>query len=94
MFLKALESLQWLSGQAPESANYESANYVLLECEPLDTIRMRMFAGKQPGVEQDAGLGCKILELVKFTGVGWPNLGSTMNLVLLTWKEPLSVTPK
>lgn len=39
-----------LCGQAPESTKH-----ILLECEPFDTRRRRIFEGKQPGVEEDAG---------------------------------------
>lgn len=46
-------------GQAPESAKY-----ILLECEPLDIRRRRIFVGKHPGIEEVAGLGYRILELV------------------------------
>lgn len=54
--------MQTLCGQAPESAKH-----ILLECEPLDIRRKRIFEVYQPGVVEEAGLGCKILELVEFT---------------------------
>lgn len=42
------------------------------QASSLDTRRRRIFEVKQPGVEDNAGLEYKILELVNFTGVGWP----------------------
>lgn len=54
-----------LCGQASEYAKHK-----LLECKRLDIRRMRIFEGKQLGEEGDAGSGYKILEHVKFTGIG------------------------
>lgn len=44
--------------------------HILLECKPLDIKRIRIFKGKQPGLEEDTDLGYKFLELAKFAGVG------------------------
>lgn len=46
--------------------------YILLECEPLDIKRKRVFESKQPGEEEDAGLGYKTMEQMKFMGLGRP----------------------
>lgn len=51
---------------------YEFAKHKLLYYETLDTSRMKICEAKQPRVEDDSDSGCKIMELVKFTGVGRP----------------------
>lgn len=43
-----------------------------MECKHLDIWRKRIFKGKQPAEEVAEGLGYKILELFKFTGVDRP----------------------
>lgn len=45
---------------------------LLLKCEPKDVRRRRVFKGKQPGEQFGAGLGYKILELVKLAVDGRP----------------------
>lgn len=46
----------------------EFAKHLLLECEPIDIKRRRIYEGKPPGEEADANLVYKFLEYVQLTG--------------------------
>lgn len=62
--------LKWLKLVYYRLITLEFAKHILLECEPADIRRRRIFEGKPLGEEADANLVYKFLEHVQLTGVG------------------------
>uniref|UniRef100_A0A1B6KRF7 RNase H type-1 domain-containing protein n=1 Tax=Graphocephala atropunctata TaxID=36148 RepID=A0A1B6KRF7_9HEMI len=50
----------------------ETARYIILECDGLGVRRRALFSHVRPGDEIDAGIGKKLLDLVKGTSIGLP----------------------